>query len=429
MVSFRRAMKNPEILIRNARYMGRGMDLAVGGGVVVEFAPAGAIRAPDAEFIDAGGMTLLPALIDCHAHLREPGQTRKEDIGTGLTAAAHGGFARVLAMANTSPVNDVPEIAMAMLESAKKSRPGGPALHPVAALTRGLAGREITDLAAMRDAGCIAASNDGEPVADTAVFREALIRAKAAGLMVIDHCEDPYLNKGAGLNLGRVSEKFGYKAQPASAEAIQVARDVILASELDARIHLAHISCRESVEIIARAKEKGVPVTAETCPHYLLFTEDEVERAGTLAKVNPPLRSKDDVIAVRQALRQGVIDCLATDHAPHAADEKASDFENAPCGISGLDTALSICLGLANEGELSETDLVRAWHTAPARVFGFRPCLWSTGDPADFVLADPDLEWAVTPENMFSKGKNTPLIGQTLKGRAKLLFIAGKRVI
>jgi dihydroorotase len=248
-------------------------------------------------------------------------------------------------------------------------------------------------------------------------------------LPVIDHCEDPYLAKGAGLNRGRVSRKLGHRSQPRSAEAIQVARDVILAAEMDVSLHLAHISCVESVEIIAAAKQKGVPVSAETCPHYLIFTEDEVERRGTAAKVNPPLRTADDVQAVRQALREGVIDCLATDHAPHAATEKAEAFENAPCGISGLDTALAVCLGLMRENELGHAELTRAWHTAPAAIFGLPACVFEPGDRADLILVDPEAEWTVQEENMHSRGKNTPLMGAKLKGRTAMLFIAGKRVV
>lgn len=422
-------MNQPQLIITNARCLGRRVDLAVGRGVIIELAPAGAIQSPDADHLDASGMWLLPGLIDCHAHLREPGQTHKEDIATGLAAAAHGGFARVMCMANTSPVNDEPGITRRMLESAASSWPKGPALHPIAALTMGLGGVEIADLEAMREAGCVAASNDGVPVADTAVFRDALDRAKGAGLVVIDHCEDPFLAVGAGVHLGRVSEKLGLKGQPASAEAVQVARDVLLAAELDAHVHLAHVSCRESVEIIAWAKRRGLPVTAETCPHFLTFTEDEVERVGAMAKVNPPLRPLDDVLALRQALREGIVDCLATDHAPHSAEEKARPFEKAPCGISGLDTALAVSLDLVRLGELTESDLARAWHAAPAAIFGLPACSFEPGDPADFVLLAPDTEWTVNEQTMHSKGKNTPLLGRTLSGRATALFVAGERVV
>lgn len=422
-------MKKPELIFRNVAYRGRSADLAVGRGVVIELAPAGSVEAPDAKVVEAGGLMLLPAFYDCHAHMREPGQTHKEDILSGLSAAAHGGFARVFTMANTMPVNDTPEVTRSILDGARRSHPGGPILYPVAALTRDLAGREVSDFEALRDAGCVATSNDGEPVADTAVFREAIIRAAAAGLPVIDHCEDPYLAKGAGMNLGRVSRKLGHRAQPKSAEAIQVARDVLLAAELDVAVHLAHISCIESIEIIAAAKEKGVPVSAETCPHYLMFTEDDVERRGTAAKVNPPLRTADDVKAVRQALRQGVIECLATDHAPHAAEEKARAFGQAPCGISGLDTALAVSLDLLHEGEITEADLTRAWHTAPAAVFGLDACVFEAGDVADFILVDPNEEWVVDEKSMYSKGKNTPLAGAKLTGRLKALYVAGKRIV
>jgi dihydroorotase len=422
-------MNQPDLIIANAVHKGQSVDLAVAGGRVAQMAPGGTLRSDGAEVLNASGLMLLPGLMDAHTHLREPGQTHKEDMATGLSAAAHGGFARIMCMANTSPVNDEPEITRAIRESAAAAWPDGPVLHPIAALTKGLAGREIADFAAMREAGCAAVSNDGVPVADSAVFREALIRARAAGLVLIDHCEDPHMAVGAGVNLGRVSEKLGLEGQPASAEAIQVARDVLLAAEVNAQVHLAHISCRQSVEVIAWAKKQGMPVTAETCPHFLILTEDEVERTGAMAKVNPPLRPMDDVLALRQALREGVIDCLATDHAPHSAVEKARPFVQAPCGISGLDTALAVTLELVRQGELAEADAVRAWHDAPAGIFGLPSCVFAPGDPADLALVDPEEEWAVSEQTLFSKGKNTPLLGRTLRGRVRMLLVAGKRVV
>jgi dihydroorotase len=233
---------------------------------------------------------------------------------------------------------------------------------------------------------------------------------------------------GAGMNEGRVSSRLGLPGQPDVAEAIQVARDVLLADYLRIPIHLAHVSCRRSVEIIERAKARGVPVTAETCPHYLHFTEAEAEGYNTLAKVSPPLRTRDDVLALIQALRQGVIDILATDHAPHAAHEKETPFGEAPCGITGLETALSLSFVLTDKGMLDASDIVRLFSTAPARLFGLPHNTFTPGDPADFVLFDPKQAWTVTPESLFSKGKNTPCLGRTLTGRVMAAFVGGKPV-
>lgn len=235
--------------------------------------------------------------------------------------------------------------------------------------------------------------------------------------------------RGAGMNEGAVSGRLGIPAQPDVAEAAQVARDILLADYLKIPIHLAHISCRRSVELIAWAKERGVQVTAETCPHYLTLTEERVEGYDTAAKVNPPLRTRDDVEAMLQALRSGVIDILATDHAPHAAHEKEVEFDLAPCGISGLDTALSVTWGLVEKKLLTLDDLVRAWSEAPCRVFGLPVNRFQAGDPADFLLFDPAAQWEVTPETMRSKGKNTPLLGTRLRGRVTAHFLGGKKVV
>ena len=253
--------------------------------------------------------------------------------------------------------------------------------------------------------------------------------AATFGLVVIDHCEDPDLAPGAGVNEGRVSSALGLKGQPCAAEAIQVARDIQLAAWLGLPIHLAHISCRESVELIAAAKARGVPVTAETCPHYLIFTEDAVEGYNTAAKVSPPLRTRDDVMALRQALREGVIDILATDHAPHAEHEKEVPFEEAPNGITGLDTALSLAWRLVADKVLEHADVVRAMAWNPAATFGLAVNRFGQGDPADFVIFDPDELWTVTPEALRSKGKNTPTMGTALPGRVSAHFMAGRRLV
>lgn len=422
-------MAGVDLIVRNVIWQDRPHDVYVKGDAIASLEP-GASDAPatDVRVIEGNGSLLFPSFTDAHVHLREPGYEYKEDIATGLAAAAGGGFGSVLAMANTSPVNDSASVTRHMLERAAMTWPHGPRLFPVGALTVGLAGKELAPMAEMAQEGCIAFSNDGIPVSDTEIFRHAVAYASDLGKRVIDHCEDPCLARDTVMNEGAISAKLGLKGQPTVAEALQVSRDILLAAYLDQPIHLAHISCRQSVELIAFAKEKGIPITAETCPHYLLWDESMVDGYNTLAKVNPPLRSRDDVLAIRQALRQGVVDIFVTDHAPHADFEKEVPFAEAPNGISGLDTALSLTLALVDDDVLETKDLIRAWCDSPCAIFdtphnGFQP-----GDPADFFLVDAGRAWQVTPETLLSKGKNTPCMGQTLKGRVTLHIIGGRPV-
>ena len=421
-------MAHVDLLIRNVSWQDRDCDLLVGHGKVVELADAGAVQAPGARVVDGGGLTLLPSLIDAHVHLREPGQEYKEDIASGLSAAAGGGFGQVMAMANTSPVNDNASVTRLMLQRAAQAFPNGPWVRPVGALTVGLAGKELAPAGELARAGCVALSNDGVPVENTELFRRAMEYAADFGLKVIDHCEDPWLGRGGVMNEGEVSGRLGLKGVPAVSEAMQVARDILLASYLNLPIHLAHISCRESVELIARAKERGVPVTAETCPHYLLWDETRVGNYDTSVRVNPPLRTRDDVLALRQAVRAGVIDILVTDHAPHAAHEKEVTFADAPNGISGLDTALSLTYELVRSGELDFTDIARLWCWRTAEIFGLPANRMQPGDPADFVLFDPDLAWVATAEALLSKGKNTPCLDKEVPGRVMAHYLGGEAV-
>ncbi|MBF0481964.1 MAG: dihydroorotase [Desulfovibrionaceae bacterium] len=424
-------MAAPDLVIRGARLAGSGapaVDLYLAHGRVLGLETHDPGRAHDAPAVEAGGLLLLPGLTDCHVHLREPGQEWKEDVATGLAAAAHGGFANVMCMANTKPVNDDASVTALMLDKARLSWPRGPRLFPVGALTVKLKGEALAAFAELREAGCKAVSNDGLPVHNTELFRRAVEYASDLGLIVIDHCEDPFLSPGAGINEGLVSSALGLRGQPTASEAIQVARDCLLAAYLQAPIHLAHISCRQSVEIIARAKEQGAPVTAETCPHYLLLTEEAVTGYNTQAKVSPPLRTSDDAAALREGLRSGVIDIVSTDHAPHAAHEKETPFDEAPNGISGLDSALALTWRLVAEGALSEADLVRAL-TKGADIFGLPVNRFAPGDPADVVLFDPNLTWTLTEQEMRSKSKNTPFLNTRLTGRCAGLYVAGKKIV
>ncbi|BBD09501.1 dihydroorotase [Desulfovibrio ferrophilus] len=422
-------MSNPDFVIRGAKWQGEAMDLLVADGKIMEMRPTGGSIAEGVEKIPANGALLLPALTDAHVHLREPGFEWKEDIASGLLAAAHGGFANIMCMANTDPVNDEVSVTEMMLDKARLAWPDGPRLFPVAGLTKGLKGQQLTNLAEMHRAGCKAASNDGLPVHNTELFRNAVEYAANWGMVVIDHCEDPDMAPGAGVNEGELSSRLGLKGAPTAGEAIQVARDILLAQYLDTPIHVAHVSCRQAVEMLADAKRRGVPITAETCPHYLLLTEDAVEGYDTAAKVNPPLRTMDDVLAIRQALNEGVIDILVTDHAPHADHEKEVPFAEAPCGISGLDTALPLTMRMVDEGILDMETAIRAWCLRPAEIFGLPSCGFAAGDSADFVLYDPSASWEVRPELMRSKGKNTPFMGQTMPGRVNALFVGGRRIV
>ena len=406
------------------------VDLFAAKGRILALVPAGTRPVPEgAKVVEAEGMLLMPGLTDVHVHLREPGQEWKETIATGLSAAAKGGFVNVMCMANTDPVNDQAAITETMQDKAAKSHPRGPRLFPVGALTLGLEGKSLAPLEELRAAGCKAYSNDGRPVADSELFRRALEYASDLGIPVIDHCEDPYLAPGAGVNEGEVSARLGLRGAPACGEAIQVARDCLLAQYLGVPIHLAHISSKMSVDVIREAKAKGAPVTAETCPHYLILTEEACENYDTAAKVNPPLRTRADQQALLAALEDGTIDVLATDHAPHAAHEKETPFDEAPNGISGLETALSVTWELVARGELSAKTLVSAWCVRPAEIFALPLNRFQEGDPADFILFDPTARWTVTPKALASKGKNTPLMGRELTGVVRAAYVAGKNAL
>lgn len=417
------------LLIKGALHLDAKVDLLVNGAEIAALTPAGRYQpADDWEVVDAKGLRLLPALIDAHAHLREPGQEYKEDIASGLTAASRGGFGSVMCMANTVPVNDSATVTSFMLAAARKSHPEGPVLFPIAAATIGLAGKELAPLAELAEAGCVAVSNDGKPVASAEIVRRVMEYAADLGLRFIDHCEDPALAQGWVMNEGEISGRMGVKGQPWAGEAIQVARDLLLAEYLRLPIHIAHVSNAASVHLIRAAKEKGVQVTAETCPHYLLLTDAALENYNTLAKVSPPLRREKDRLALLEAIKSGVIDILVTDHAPHTFQEKNTTLDNAPFGISGLDLALPLTFSLIEAGAISEADCHRLWATGPASIFGLPVNEFSPGNPADFILYDENAQWEAVPENFYSKSANTPFLNQMIKGRVKHQWLRGKRI-
>lgn len=416
------------MILRNARYLGQPCDLLIRDGRVAACGPA--LDAPaGAETVDAVGQVLFPSFIDAHVHLREPGFPWKEDVASGLSAAAHGGVGRVLCMANTDPVNDDASVTRLILDAAARSHPHGPYALPVAAATVGLKGQELAPLGELAAAGCVAVSNDGVPLADAEILRRVMEYAADLGLILIDHCEDPGLARQAHMSEGPLSGLMGVKGQPDAAEAIQAARDILLAEYLNLPAHIAHVSCRRTLDIIAWGKARGVKVTAETCPHYLLLDESALEDYNTNAKVNPPLRTPDDVEAMRTAVKSGLIDILVTDHAPHAAHEKEHPLDQAPNGITGLDTAVALMWSLVAGGVLDETDLMRLYAWKPADIFGLPVNRFQPGDPADFCLFKPGLEWVVGPDTLYSKSANTPWLGKTLRGRISAHWMGGVKIV
>jgi dihydroorotase len=417
------------ILLRNARYLGVPHDLLCREGRVAAFAPSGSLPSGDlCEEYDAAGQILLPSFIDAHTHLREPGFEWKEDVASGLSAAAHGGIGHLLCMPNTDPANDSAAVTRLILDAAARSHPHGPFAHPVAAATVNLDGRELAPLGELADAGCVAVSNDGRPLADAEIVRRVMEYAADLDLLFIDHCEDPGLARNAQMNEGALSGLLGVKGQPDVAEAIQAARDILLAEYLRLPVHIAHVSARRTLEVVAWGKSRGVRVTAETCPHYLLLDESSLRDYSANAKVNPPLRSPEDVSALLEAVKTGLVDILVTDHAPHAAHEKEHPLDQAPSGISGLDTAVSLLWSLVSRNVLSEADLIRLYATEPARIFRLPVNRFRPGDPASFFLFDPGVEWTVSAGSFHSKSANSPWLNQTLRGRVTAHWLNGVKV-
>lgn len=420
------------LCIKNARYLGAQVDVFIEKDRIRTMTPTGKFTKKNipknANVVDATGLVLFPSFIDAHVHLREPGYEYKEDIASGLRAAARGGFGRVMCMANTNPVNDSASITHFIINTAQKAFPYGPRVHPVGAATVGLLGQEMAPLAELAEAGCVAFSNDGHSMENTELMRRVMEYASDIKLTVIDHCEDKALAKHAHMNEGITSGRIGVKGQPDVGEAMQVARDVLLAEYLQLPIHIAHVSCKRAVDVIAWGKSRGVRITAETCPHYLWLDDTALENYGTNAKVNPPLRTPEDRDALRRAVAEGTIDILVTDHAPHATHEKECALDEAPNGITGLDTALSLTWALVEQKILTEADIIRLWVTKPAEIFNFSVNTFAPDDPADFFLFDPQARWVVSPETLYSKSCNTPFMGQELHGRVVVHWMSGQKI-
>jgi dihydroorotase len=426
------------VLIRGGRLIdpasGRDgpFDVLVDDGKVAAVGPGGTLdpaqlsmpgMAGELPVIDAAGLIVSPGFVDMHVHLREPGFEYKETIETGARAAAVGGVTSVACMANTDPVNDNAAVTQYILQKARKA--GFANVFPIGAVSVGLAGEHMAEFGEMFEAGIVAVSDDGMPVVDSSLMRRALEYARMFKLPVIVHEEDPGLCCGAVMHEGRVSVKLGLKGMPSAGESVMVARDIELVRTTGGRLHIAHISCAESVEMVRRAKKEGLDVTAEAAPHHFMLDDTAVEAYNTNAKMKPPLRSRSDVEAIRKGLADGTIDAIATDHAPHHRDEKVCEFDKAAFGIVGLETMLPLSLELVRRGYIDLTRMVDALSTQPAKVLGIGRGTLAVGAPADIAIFDPEREWTLRADAMATKSRNTPFNGWKLKGKAVCTLVGG----
>lgn len=420
-----------KLLIRQGRLVdpvggiGGVMDVLLEDGRVAMIGSN--ISEPDAQVIDASGLVVCAGLVDMHVHLREPGFEYKETIETGAAAAAHGGFTSIACMPNTRPATDSPERIDYVKQKAAQAC--GVHVWPIGAVTVGESGQELTNFEALKEAGAVALSDDGVPVQNANLMRDGLILAHRQNLTILSHCEDADMVKNYAVNEGRVSRQLRLNGRPAIAEELMVARDAMLAEETGGAVHICHISTAKSVALVRRYKRKGVQITCETCPQYFSLTEDEILSQGSLARVNPPLRTKSDVEAIIEGLKDGTIDAIATDHAPHSAQEKAKPLAEAPSGMVGLETSLGATLtALYHTGEMDLSDILKKMTFNPACILGIPKGRLSLGGEADFTIFDPNETWTVDPERFASKGRNTPFAGKTLTGRVKYTIVGGRIV-
>ncbi len=418
-----------KVLIRGARVMDPSSgfdavaDVLVENGVIA--AVGDKVSCDGATVIDANGLVLAPGFVDLHVHLRDPGQTHKEDVYSGCKAAAAGGVTSVFAMPNTTPALDSPEVIGTLLEKAKTADAH---VYPVGAVTKGLKGEELTDIPALKAAGAAAFSDDGRPILTADQVEKALKAAHAAGALLMAHCEELSLVRGGLMNEGDVSRELGVAGVTRSAEEVGTAREIALAAATGCPVHICHVSTAYSVQMIRDAQKNGIKVTGETAPHYIALTDEALRAKDADYRMSPPLRTKADQEALIQGLKDGTLCAIATDHAPHTPEEKAV-FEKAPNGSVGMETSLAACLTyLVHAGHLSLMELLCAMSTAPARLTGIPAGTLSVGAAADIVLFDPDEEWTVDADKLHGKSKNCPFKGMTLKGRVRKTFCGGRLV-
>ncbi len=432
------------LLLRGGRILDPSQGLDVVGDLLVQEgrvqrAARGAWRGdlpPGCQVMDVRGLVVAPGFVDLHCHLREPGYEEKETIATGTRAAARGGFTTVCCMPNTDPPLDTAAAVAFVLERARQQ--GVVRVLPIGCVTRGRGGAQLADMADLASAGVVAFSDDGDPVADAHLMRQALSYSRLTGLPIINHCQDKAITREGVVNEGWVASRLGLRGAPAAAEEVMVARDIALAALTGGRLHLAHVSTAGSVELLRRAKERGLPVTAEVTPHHLMLTDewvlgyrDEGLRTppafpyDTTTKVNPPLRAQKDVQALRRAVKEGMVDAIATDHAPHTLLDKLCTYDEAAFGISGLETALGLLMGLVHQGTLDLPTLINRLTASPAAVLGLPLGTLKEGAFADVAIIDPDREWVVDVAAFASKGRNTPLAGATLKGKVVATLFGG----
>lgn len=399
-------------------------DLLIENGKVAKIAKK--IGANGAQVIDAKGLVVAPGFIDLHVHFREPGYEYKETIETGAMSAAAGGFTAVCCMANTDPVNDNGTVTRTIVEKAEQA--GAARVYPIGAVTKGLKGEALAEIGEMKEAGVVALSDDGRCIMDAGIFRSAMEYASMFGLTIVEHCEDYSSAQGGIMNEGSVSSRLGIKGIPTTAEETIASRDMSIAGYTGHPVHLAHLSAAATVNAVREAKKNGVKVTCEVAPHHFILTEKKLESFDPVFKMNPPLRSADDVRAIREGLADGTIDAIATDHAPHAEWEKELELDTAPFGVVGLETALALSLQLVDEGLLTIEKVIALLSSGPAGVFGLPGGTLEAGSVADISIFDADKKWVVDPASFYSKGRNTPFAGMEMKGK-NIVTIVGGRIV
>jgi dihydroorotase len=400
----------------------RAADVRIAGGRIVEVGRGLA----GGRVVDVRDLWIAPGLIDLHVHLREPGQEYKEDIQSGTRAAAAGGFTTICCMPNTRPVNDQRTVTELIVRRAREV--GLVRVRPIGAITQGLEGKQLSDVADMKEAGIVAISDDGRPVMNAGLMRRAFEYARTFELPVVQHAEDLDLSEEGAMNEGAVATRIGIRGQPACAESAMVARDLEIVAWTGARYHVAHVSTARTVALVRDAKRRGLPVTCEVTPHHLALTDEACSHYDTRTKVMPPLRTAADQEALLEGLADGTIDCIATDHAPHSRVEKDVEFECAAPGMLGLETAVPILLDFVRRGRLAEARMLEALTGAPARAFGLGGGALAAGAAADLCVIDPERPFTIEAEALSSKSKNTPFLGRTFAGRAVLTFVEGRAV-